>query len=131
MSGPVFNCEVLNELIWKELIDSQTHLSPSQTLTSGTFLWQIRNMKITPSMMLKPISMNGMFTTTSFSTTTTFSFLADVSSMVALWEGVKRKDRNCQLHSTHTVTLEETDKQNVTFTHNPDKCSVCVHTSFR
>lgn len=58
--------------------------------TSGTFCRHIRNMKIPPRMMPRPISMNGMFTTTFCSVTIAFSFATDSSSMRTLWEDGRR-----------------------------------------
>ena len=58
--------------------------------TSGTFCRHIRNMKIPPRRMPRPISMNGMFTTTFCSVTIARSFATDSSSMRTLWEDGRR-----------------------------------------
>lgn len=56
-----------------------------QGLTSGVLLQHSSTMKITPSMMPRPMMMNGMLITTLASATTTPSFLAESASMSTLW----------------------------------------------
>lgn len=65
---------------------SQTNQRLSRTLTTETFCRHIRNMKTPPRMMPRPISMKGMFTTTSRWARIFCSFPADESSMTTLWE---------------------------------------------